>query len=116
MYRPFSVLENALEVNRDWPSTRDAGIPFENGALNSSTLLLNSSLTHRFPVESNFTSVGKKNPRWLVAGVREVKPGWPRTNEAFIPVLNGGLNSRTRSFPRSAVQRLPDESKARPEG
>jgi hypothetical protein len=116
MYRPFWVLENAFEMKPDWPITKDAALPFEKGGLNSNNLLLNSSLTHRFPDGSNFTSAGKKSPLWLVAGAREVNPDWPRTSDAPMPVLNGGLNSRTRSFAVSAAHKFPEESKASPPG
>ena len=47
------------EVTKDcWPSTREAAMPVEKGALNSSTLLFPKSATQRFPIESKAMPVG----------------------------------------------------------
>ena len=50
---PVEVTATAFDVKLDWPITRLAVSPVENGAAYSRTLLLASSATQRLPPWSN---------------------------------------------------------------
>ena len=45
-----------------------------------------------------------------------VKPVWPMTALAFMPLLNGGAKTRTLLLEESATLRFPAPSKASPNG
>jgi hypothetical protein len=71
-------------------------MPFANGGLYSRRMMLGAELsTHKFPPASNAMPNGLVRPVNETEGELEVKPGWPITNEASIPLLNGGMYSRT---------------------
>jgi hypothetical protein len=88
----------------------------ENGDLNSRTLLLPESVTQRFPLGSNATSVGPKSAPDGEVSPDPVRLVWPITRLAASPVEKGGAYSRTRLLLASTAQRSPLESKATPVG
>lgn len=59
-----------------------------NGAVYSSTRLLLSSETHKFPLESKIAYRGPFRPVALVAAVLAVKLDWPITRLAAWPLEN----------------------------
>jgi hypothetical protein len=86
----------------------------ENGAGYSRTLLLSVSETQRSPLESNVRASGASTPVEVVTVLLFVKVFCPITRLAASWVENGAVYSRTLSLRRSATQRLPLESNARP--
>ena len=113
---PLCVVEHVLVVKPDWPITSDALSPFEKGGVNSSTRLLDASVTQRLPEESNAMASGPQSPLCVVEHVPVVKLDWPITSDALSPFEKGGVNSSTRALDASATQRLPEESNAEPSG
>src|SRR5271163_628695 len=87
--------------------TTEAFIPLVKGGLNSRIRSLLRSDTHRFPDRSKAMSSGVCRPFAVVAARDTEKFGCPMTRDAFIPFVNGGLNSRTLLFPPSAIQMSP---------
>ncbi len=64
--------------------------------VNSRTLLLPKSGTHKLPEEPKPGGPSNDNPLSVVAAWLESKSCWPITNEAPMPLLNGGSNSSSR--------------------
>jgi len=99
-----------------WPSTPEALMPSEKGPTNSRTLELPRSEIQRLPVDPIATPVGFLSELAEVPPLVPVKPDWPRTTAAAMPIENEGAYSRTRLLPESATQRSPAASKARATG
>ncbi len=89
---------------------------FENGDANRRTLPYPVSAIHKFPEESNTIPKSSNVLELTVVQVLHnplllLKSGCPNTSDAFIPLVNGDLNSTTRLKP-SATHKLPDKSNA----
>src|ERR1700722_15052967 len=109
---PVEVGTVLLFVKVFWPITRVAAAWVEKGAAYSRTLC--PSATQRLPLESNATELGAFSPFLLTSSLTVVKLGSPMTRLAASWVEKGAVYSRTLSLSRSATQRLPLESNARP--
>src|SRR5579883_1210581 len=83
------------------PNATVAGIPLENGGLNSRTRLSFISATHRLPLVSKAMPRGSHKvlsptDAGRPQGPPEVRSGRPIASAAAIPFVNGGTYSSTR--------------------
>ena len=78
------------------------------GAGNMTTLLLPVSVTQTFPEESATTPTGAFRLFCPMPAAPVPKLCWPSTTEALMPLEKLPANSKTREFPRSATQTLPE--------
>ena len=113
---PFTVFDTKLAC----PRTVVAASSVVNGYVNSRTLLLPESATHRLPEESKAIPAGclatrrSGRPRWRRS--RTWKSGRGRPSQPFRcrtgPLRRGRCPARTRvsCSPESTTHRLPEES------
>src|SRR5437660_874515 len=96
------------------PSTKDGTCPVLNGGSNSSMRFDAPSATHKFPSLSNARPCGWYNDFGFVpfSTCHDVKSFCPSTTDADLPIVNGGANSSTLSFPPSEAHRFPFGSNA----
>jgi len=103
----LAVVADPLETKSVCPITKLAAIPPVKGGMYSSTRLLKVSVVQRLPLPSKATPAQTARPFWVVLTPKVVKSGWPMTRLAAMPLVNGGLNCRTRWLSSSQTQRLP---------
>src|SRR5207245_10011400 len=111
-----AVVPAVLVVKVPCPTTTVAASPVVIGAAYSSTRLLPSSATQRFPAESNEIPVGVLSVVAVVPDVPVVKVPCPTTTVAASPAVIGAAYFSTRLLLASATQRFPAESNEIPTG
>jgi hypothetical protein len=114
VFSPVEVVTVLLFVKVFCPITSLAASWVTSGVAYSRTRC--PSATQRSPLESKATELGAFSPALVTSSLDTVKLPAPITSVAASWVENGAMYSRTLPLRRSATQRLPLESNARPEG
>src|SRR3989338_4259616 len=105
LFMPACVVAAEAVVNSDWPRTLEAAMPLviEATLKTVTRLLVRSATKRRLPAESwarwkgllilqAFGAVVQPPPKVVLLAVAEVKFGWPRTKDAFMPFDNEAVS------------------------